>query len=114
MSLSGERAALASLLTAVDDLTGYAHRPNAITPGDAWPLIDFLERQSSPDFEVTWLIIVVLPRDEQTAMEWFDDKHEEIADALSDFGYVDRIEPWPLQTEAGVMDCMILTLRKEA
>lgn len=114
MSLSGERAEIATALSAITGVTGYAYRPTIQNAGDGWPLLETLERGPANDFEVTWRIVIVLPTSEQDAMEWFDTHHESIANGLLDFGYVTRIEPGNLQTEAGTKNCMILTLIKEA
>lgn len=112
MSISGDRAALAGLLTAVDGVTGSQYRPTVLTSGAAWPLLGSIERDS--DFQVTWRVVVVLPPDERKASEWFDTHHELIAESLEDFGYVERIEPGLVATDAGDLEAMIVTLRKEA
>ncbi|HEY3516611.1 MAG TPA: hypothetical protein VGL98_06145 [Gammaproteobacteria bacterium] len=115
MSISGDRQAIADALSTVDGVTGSRYRPTVIAPGAAWPLLDSLAAADGvPAFEVTWRVLVALPTGEQRASEWFDEHHEELADALADFGYVERIEPGRLDTEAGDIDIMIITVRKEA
>jgi hypothetical protein len=114
MSLTGDRQALADALTAVDDVTGHRYRPRTLPPGTAWPLLQGLDRGPAFDFEATWRVVVILPGDEQRASEWFDAHHEQVADALADFGHVDRIEPGLVATDAGDLEAMILTIRREA
>lgn len=112
MSISGDRQALADALSTVAGVTGSKYRPTVLTPGAAWPLVQSIDR--TQDFEVTWRAIVVLPSDERKASEWFDAHHEEVADALEDFGYVERIEPGIVATDAGDLEAMFVTVRKEA
>jgi hypothetical protein len=115
MSLTGDRQEIATSLSTVDGVKGSKYRPNVIMPGSAWPLLGPLERdEGSGQFAATWRIAVALPGDEQRASEWFDAHHEEIAEALEEFGYVERIEPGLIDTEAGDMEAMIITLRREA
>ncbi len=112
MSISGDRAALAAAIGTVDGVTGSAFRPTVLMPLTAWPLLDSIDR--TEDFEVRWRVVVVLPTGEQQASEWFDEHHEEAADALEDFGYVERIEPGLVATDSGDLESMIITVRKEA
>lgn len=113
MSISGDRQAIADALSAVEGVKGHKYRPTVVSPGAAWPLLDSLDRAQGRDFEVTWRAVVVLPSDERRASEWFDEHHEEVADALADF-VVERIEPMNVFTEAGDVAAMIITVRKEA
>lgn len=114
MSLVGQRAALATALSTVDDVTGHQYRPRTLPPGTAWPLLGQLEAGPAHDFLATWRVVVVLPADEITASKWFDAHHEDLADALADFGRVTRIEPGLVQTDAGDLEAMFLTLEREA
>jgi hypothetical protein len=115
MSLAGDRQAIADALSSLDDVTGYKYRPTIIRPGDAWPLIEFLDNPGAYNLMATWRVIVVLPAGEQDAMEFFDSMHEEVSDVLNEqFGVVERIEPGNLSTEAGTMNVMILTVTREA
>lgn len=114
MSITGDRQALADALSTVDGVKGSKYRPTVVMPGAAWPLLDGLEAANGvPGFDATWRAVVVLPADEQRASEWFDEHHEDVADALADFGYVERIEPGLVRTEAGDAEAMIITVRKE-
>lgn len=114
MSLTGDRAELADALSAVDDVKGYKYRPRAMNTGDAWPLLEFLDNPEAGAFEATWRVAVILPTDEIKASEWFDSHHEPIADGLADFGFVERIEPGLVATEAGDLQAMFLLVRREA
>jgi hypothetical protein len=114
VSLVGQRAALAEALSAIDGVRGTKYRPRVPGPGDAWPLLESLDRAEAYDFEASWRVAVILPPDEVRASEWFDEHHESIAEGLEDFGYVDRIEPGLVATEAGDLQAMFLILRREA
>lgn len=114
MSLQGQREAIAAALDTVDDVKGHPYRPRTLPPGTAWPLIGQLERGPAHDFEATWRIVVVLPGDEIMASKWFDAHHEDVADALADFGHVARIEPGLVQTDAGDLEAMFVTVEREA
>lgn len=115
MSIVGDRAALATALSAIDDVTGHQFRPRTLPPGTAWPLLRRLERADEvPDFEATWSVVVILPSDEIAASKWFDAHHETIADGLADFGFVDSIEPGRVETDSGDLEAMILNVRREA
>lgn len=114
MSLQGQREAIAAALSAVDDVTGHQYRPRTMPPGTAWPLLGGLDEGPAHDFLATWRIVVVLPSDEIAASKWFDTHHEDLADALADFGRVKRIEPGLVQTDSGDMEAMFLTLEREA
>lgn len=114
MSLTGERAEIAAALSLVTGVSGFSYRPTAMNAGDAWPLLESLERGPANDYEVTWRIVVVLPKGERDAMDWFDNMYDDIVAGLEQFGYIERIEPGSLATEAGTRDCMILTLKREA
>lgn len=114
MSLVGDRAAIAQALSSADGVRGFSHRPATPKTGDAYPLLGSLDRGPASSFETTWRVVVVLPGDERAASDWFDEHHEPIAEALQGFGYVERIEPGIVVTEAGDKEAMILTLRREA
>lgn len=114
MSISGDRQAIADAMSTVDGVNGHRYRPQVIMPGAAWPLLGVMERGPAGDFDVTWRVVVILPTGERRASEWFDEHHEQVADALADFGYVERIEPGLADTEAGDIEAMIITVRKEA
>lgn len=114
MSLAGDRQEIADALTEVDGVTGHRYRPRTLPAGTAWPLLEGLARGPAYDFAATWRVVVVLPADEVRASEWFDAHHEEVADALADVGYVERVEPGLVATEAGDLEAMFLTVRREA
>jgi hypothetical protein len=88
------RAALAAAVSSVDGLTGYPKRPDAVSAGDGWPrwrgatLGD--ERIA---FTNTWVVVVALPGDEDTADEWADLYGPALFVALSPLLFIDAIEP---------------------
>lgn len=112
MSISADRQDLANALSGVDGVTGSKYRPAVLAPGAAWPLLESIDRDR--DMQVTWRAAIVLPRDERRASEWFDSHHEAVTDAIADFGYVERIQPGLIGTDAGDLEAMIITVRKEA
>ncbi|WP_250009132.1 hypothetical protein [Actinoplanes sp. M2I2] len=114
MSIVTDRQDLADALDPVAGVQGHKYRPRTLKTGDAWPLLDGLDRGPARDFEVTWRVVVILPADERRASEWFDEHHELVAEALEDFGYVERIEPGLVRTDAGDLQAMLITVRKEA
>lgn len=95
-------------------MKAHKFRPRTMPTGTAWPLLEGLDNPEAGAFQATWRLVVILPSDEIRASEWFDAHHEPIADALGDFGYVDRIEPGLVDTEAGDLSAMFLTVRREA
>jgi hypothetical protein len=114
VSLTGQRQEIADALSTADGVTGHPFRPRTFPAGAAWPLLDRLDRGPAHDFEATWRVVVILPDDEQRASEWFDAHHEDVAEALADFGHVDSIAPFLVATDSGDMEAMILTIRREA
>lgn len=93
MSLAGDRAAIAAALTAAGlDVRGHTYRPDTPRPGDAWPLLDALDREDGM-LAATWRILLVLPGEERGAIEWMDARAAELVDALALVGYVERIKP---------------------
>lgn len=111
-----DRENIATALSTVSGVSGSSFRPKVIGPGNGWPLKTFLTRGPAQNFEVTWKVVVVLPSDERTASNWFDEKFQAISDALeANAGYVESIEPGNVDNDAGgVLPCMIFTYRKEA
>jgi hypothetical protein len=113
MSLTGQRQEIADALSTVEGVTGFKYRPTGLNTGMAWPLLDVLTSQRR-DYEATWHVLVVLPPDEQKASEWFDDKYEAIADALTnEFGSIEQIYPEGLRTSEGDIQVMRLIVRRE-
>jgi len=114
MSLAGDREEIAAALSTVEGVTGHQYRPRTLPPGTAWPLLERLDNPMALDFQATWRVVVILPADEQRASEWFDAHHELVTDALAPVGHVDRIEPGLVATDAGDLEAMFLTVRREA
>lgn len=112
MSLADDRQDIADAVSTIAGVTGHRYRPAPVMAGAAWPLLSAIQR--SPEFEVTWMVVVALPTGERRASDWMDANHDALCDALEEFGVVERLEPGNLATEAGDMDVMIITVRKEA
>ncbi|MEV4384390.1 hypothetical protein AB0J68_01475 [Micromonospora sp. NPDC049580] len=113
MSLVGDRTEIGIALSTVEGVRGYAYRPTVLAAGDGWPMLGPLERAGGLSFTATWRVFLVLPQDEQAASEWLDTHHEDLVDALEPTGFVDRIEPVELSTEAGPLLAIQITMRSE-
>ena len=110
-----DRQDIATALSTVDGIQGFKYRPTVVNTGDAFPLWAGETIALAQNYEVSWKILVVLPKTERDAGAWVDEKkHHQIADALLEVGYGIEIEPGTLSTEAGERDLLIFTLRKEA
>jgi len=114
MSLTGDRQELKDALSAIGGVKGFMYRPNTMATGDAWPLLEVLDNPEAGAFQATWRVVVILPTDEVKASQWFDAHHEPISDGLADFGFVTRIEPGLVATEAGDLQAMFLTVVRES
>ncbi|MBM0274132.1 hypothetical protein [Micromonospora tarensis] len=113
MSLVGDRAAIAAVLSTIDGVTGYASRPSVLAAGDAWPLLGPLDRASGYSFTATWRVFVIIPSDEVKASEWLDAHVDELVEALLPVGFVDQILPVAVTTEAGDLLAAQITMRSE-
>lgn len=99
MSLADTRTAIATALSTVDDVQGFAYRPPAVSIGDGWPLLDTLTRADGFSFAATWRVRIALPPDVQAASDWIDDHWIALVEALNPVIYVDEIEPIGLTEE---------------
>lgn len=112
MSIAGDRAALAAALNTVPGVKAAVYRPVVLNAGAAWPLLESIDRDR--DMQVAWRAVIILPAEEARASDWFDSNHEAVTDALDEFAVVERLEPGLVATDAGDLQAMIITLRKEA
>lgn len=88
------RAAIASALSTVGDVHGFAKQPSAFKAGDAWPLWGGAERYAGGGpFITSWRILVALPADTAAADTWIEDHLDDLVDALQPVVHVDRIDP---------------------
>jgi hypothetical protein len=95
------RETLAAALSTVEGVTGYAVRPKAVRPGDAWSLVDVVTRGPGQAWQTTWRIAVVIGPDEATATDQFDAFIPLVVDALIALAYVDLARPTLIPVEQG-------------
>lgn len=115
MSLAGQREEIANVLSTINGVKGYKHRPKVFNTGDAWAIWAGSDNPAALNFQVTWEIWVIAPSDEFTAMDWTDSKHEEIADVLNEqVGIVERVEPGELRIQGGSRFAIVFTVIREA
>jgi hypothetical protein len=94
VSNSETRQAIADAVSTIVGLKGYARRPNAPKPGDAWPLWRGGERADGHVMLNTWAVVLLLPGDEERADSWVDQHGDDLFDALETHAMsVDRIVP---------------------
>jgi hypothetical protein len=95
------RQTIADALSLVAGITGYPARPKVTKPGDAWPLVDQLDRGPGASFQTTWRIAVALGKDVGTATDQLDALIPAVTQALQEVVYVDLARPLLIPTEAG-------------
>ncbi len=93
MDLAAGRQALVDALSSAPDVTGHAFRPAKPRIGDAWPLLGPMERADGWAFTVSWRVLVWLPQDGPGSSGWVERHVNELVDALTPVGFVERIEP---------------------
>lgn len=88
------RMAIKGALDSVDGINGHEYSPNPPQPGDGWMhqgsmVVDNRANQ----FMRSFVVVVMAPQnDERQAYAWFELHWEEIADALEQYGYLDRVD----------------------
>jgi hypothetical protein len=116
MSIAGHRQEIVDALNGAGLLiSATTFRPRVIGALTAWPIVGELTRTSEvPDMLVQWRIMIVLPVDEAAAVQWFDEHHETVDEALSDVGWVTSIAATAMKTDSGDFPVMVVTLNREA
>lgn len=107
------RQTIADALSTVDGLEGYAKRPEVLTEGVGWPLVQSLNRGPGQAFQTTWRVIVLLSGDQETAIDQLDEFAELLPEALVELLYVDTITPYAVKTDAGELFGFQLIARSE-
>jgi hypothetical protein len=87
------RAATAAALSTVEGVNGFERRPATARAGSAWSTFGGGARAAGTAFMTTWNVFVVVPQDEDAAVEWFDARWEALFFALEDVGYVASVVP---------------------
>lgn len=113
MSLEGVRQELADALSTVTGVTGYIKPPTALKPGDAWPRLGTLERGPGAAFLVTWRVLIILPVDEQVALNTIESLVPELFDALNPVGFIQTIEPITYEASSFSSPALQVTLIRE-
>lgn len=113
MSFADTRQVLATVLSAVPGVTGHAHRPSTPAVGDAWPVLGPWLRGAGDGFLVTWRVRVMLPQDEEAASTWLDDHWPPLYYALKPCGHVQQGAPALLQSSAGDLYALEITMIAE-
>lgn len=98
-----DRAAIAAALTTVDGVTGYPYRPKAPKIGDAYPLIEAINRYQGLMFVPVWKVQMRLGPDEFKADEFLEQVAVPVAQALQKANvlYVTGVIPVAIGTQAG-------------
>lgn len=107
------RQTIAAALSTIEGITGYAKRPEVLTEGVGWPLVQLLTRGPGQAFQTTWRVVVLLSGDEDTAYDQFDTFAVIAPAALQELLYVDSITPTAYSTEAGDIFGFELIARSE-
>lgn len=87
------RTAIAAAVSTIDGLTGYTKRPDSINVGDVWPRWRGTARGDDRMFVNTWVVVVALPGDEDTADDWVDLYGPALFTALQPLLYITAFDP---------------------
>lgn len=109
MSRAATRQAIATALSTVTGVTGYASRPDVLSEGDGWP------QWAGEVYPGTqqWNVLVVLPADDVSADSWVDEHGDAVHDALKSIIFIDETKPAKIATDAGDMYGVLFTGRSE-
>lgn len=118
MSFATDRQTLATVLSEVDGVTGYAVKPGALQTGDSWAqLAGLAEPGNAPGagpVEVSWRVVVVLPQDVTAALERFEELAVPVWEALQPEAYVSAIELATVPVPGSVaLNAMQVTIIRE-
>lgn len=114
MSNADQRGAIAAALSTVDGIRGFASRPRAPKPGNAWPQWGGGTRDSGHAFLHTWRILVILDQGTDTLADTAADRWgQDICDALVPYVFVDAIAPATVPVDGTDLYALMLTGRSE-
>jgi len=113
MSFDNDRAEIVTALNTVTGVKGYQNRPTAPRTGDAWPTLPTLNLQAGLVWRPTWTVHVVLPSDERAAAVWMDAHFLPIVTALRVPAFPESAGPAVLETSAGDLLILEITMRSE-
>jgi hypothetical protein len=100
MNIVATRQALATALSSVDGITGYAYSPNAYKAGDAWGqwggATPIEKGPYSTTLVTTFRVVLVLTADQEAADAFVSQRLDALVDALAPLLAIQGIEPFRL------------------
>ena len=118
MSLLADRQALATALSTVTGVTGYADPDQQLTnTGDATARWTGQEAQPNTPalvFLVNWEILVVAGRTPSEGLAWLDANLSTILDALDALVWITGVSPSVIQTPNGDLFGVVIEAKKES
>src|SRR5690349_8798305 len=114
MSRAATRQAIATALSTVTGVTGYARRPSVLTEGVGWPQWAGSAYAGGHMYTWLWNILIVLPSaDDSTADEFADEHEDQLLEALRPVLFIDETKPAKIDTEGGPVYALLLTGRSD-
>jgi hypothetical protein len=113
--LAGARSEIRAALATITGLTAFAERPSVIALGSAWPMWRGLTRSHGGTGLLisTWHAFIVVGKTERAATDFVDARAQDVAIALQPAGWVTAVEPYLIDTEAGPLYAVQITLTRE-
>ncbi len=114
MSNRDTRDAVAAAVSSIAGLKGYARRPNAPKPGDAWPQWRGGERVDGWALIHTWHVLLLLPGNEHDADAWVDEHGDALFVALEQHAFsVTTFTPATVPVNGNDALALLITGRSE-
>jgi hypothetical protein len=107
------RAQIATALSTVSGVKGYAKRPTAVKAGDAWPILAAVTRGPGDSWGQTWRVLVLLPGSERDAVDAVDLLLPSLLGAVDGVVWVESAEPVVVATDAGDLPALQLSATSE-
>lgn len=113
MTFDTSRQQIAEALSTIDGVQGFAKRPKVLNTGDAYPLLGSAERGPGLAFMATWRIIVILGKDEASAIDKTETLLPELGAALDPVAFVVTVTPFAVPTSGGDLFALEITARSD-